>query len=115
INWALGVGASMAGFSVGMVALGAIMLTGIGAIALLAGIGAVAGVAGTIVAVSHILKKGSYTDNFPSLAWAVGSGAALSGFAIAMGVAGIGSAIANLFDFLGGDSIEDIAHKVVNV
>ena len=115
VSWALGVGASLLGFGVGAIALGALMLTGIGAVALLAGIAATAGIAYSIVEVSEILSKGTYTDNYPSVVWATGAAAALTAFAVAMSVGGIGSLVGKVFEFLGGDGPTEIAQKIVDV
>lgn len=115
ISWALGVGASLLGFGVGAVALGTLMLTGIGVVALLTGIAAVAGIAQSMVEVSHIISEGDYSGNYPSLLWAVGTGAALAGFAVAMAAGGIGSLVGKVFEFLGGDGPTQIAQKIVDV
>lgn len=115
VKWAVGVGASLLGFGIGSIALGAVMLTGIGAVALVAGIAAVAGIASSIVAVSNILHEGTYTDNYPSVVWAAGSAAAIAAFAVSMAVGGIASLAGKVFEFLGGDSPTDIAQKIVDV
>ena len=83
ILWTLGVLAVMVPFAAGMVALGAIAATGIGAIALLLGAGMILVVALTINETAKILNKGTY-GNFPSLAWTLSVGLSMTGFGVAM-------------------------------
>lgn len=72
LGWAIGVGATMGVFGLSMVALGFIMLTGIGFIALSLGSSAMLKIANTIVSVSEVLSGGQF-DNAGDLAkWAIG-------------------------------------------
>lgn len=87
IEWALGVGLSLLAFGVAAVALGTVIMTGIGAAALVAGAVGILGVAVTIVAASHILAQGKY-DKYPGLGWAMGVGLSMTGFGLSMMVLG---------------------------
>lgn len=69
LGWALGVGASIAGFALGAAILGP-MVFGPQAFLFAAGLAAVLVVAGTVVAASHILAKGNYKKG-PDLLWAL--------------------------------------------
>jgi len=84
-KWASGVGLSMLLFGTGAIALGALMITGIGAIAILAGIKVLSKLSQTIVDISGILNKGTY-GNFPSPEWASGVGNSIYLFAKAFAV-----------------------------
>jgi hypothetical protein len=86
-KWALGVGLSIIAFTPAIVALGIIAMSGVGALAILAGAGMVLVVAGTIMATSHILKKGDYSK-YPTLGWSLGTSLALAAFATGMTVLG---------------------------
>jgi len=81
VDWAKGVGLTLAEFATGMGALGAIIAgtLGLGAVALAAGGDAVLGVAETVVKASNILSKGNYTAG-PTLQWASGVAIALGAF-----------------------------------
>lgn len=93
-KWALGVGLSMLAFGIAAVELGSIILSGIGAAALVAGAVGILLVAGTIVATSFILGKGTY-ENYPTLSWSMGTGLSLTAFGLAM--AGLGAVILGSF------------------
>jgi len=82
LDWATGTGLSLATFGLGMAGLGALILGsfGLGMVALVAGADAVLMIADTIVKVSFVLKKGSYTGG-PTKAWAEGISLALGAFA----------------------------------
>lgn len=68
LKWAAGVGLALLTFGTGMVALGFIAMTGIGALAILAGIGLTLTIANTIVKLGHIFNRGSY-DIVPPIDW----------------------------------------------
>jgi hypothetical protein len=82
LDWATGTGLSLGAFGLAMGGLGALILGsfGLGMIALVAGADAVLMIADTIVKVSFVLKKGSYTGG-PTKAWAEGISLALGAFA----------------------------------
>jgi hypothetical protein len=82
-DWASGVGLSLLAFGGGMIALGVLMMTGIGILALLAGIEGVKIVANGIVDTSFILASGNY-DKFPSFEWSSGVGLSLLAFGSGM-------------------------------
>ena len=88
IGWALGVGATMLGFSLAMIELGIIASTGVGAVALLLGAGMVLVVAQTIVETSKIIGKGKY-DKYPGLGWILSVGVTMTGFGTAVVALGI--------------------------
>lgn len=82
-KWALGVGLSLLAFVPAVAVLGAIAISGVGALALLAGAVAVLGVAATISAASHILATGKYTGG-PPVWWAMSTALALTAFTAGM-------------------------------
>lgn len=81
-KWALGVGLSIITFSLPIVALGIIAMSGVGALAILAGAAMVLLVAGTIVATSYILSAGTY-NKYPTNEWASGAGLSMTTFGLA--------------------------------
>jgi hypothetical protein len=87
LNWALGVGASIAAFGLGAAALG-LLVFGPQALLFAAGLGAVAAVAATVVASSHILAEGNY-KKAPDLLWVLGVSSIMSTFASLVGILGI--------------------------
>ena len=89
IKWALGTGLSIVAFGAAALAIGLLVTSGIGAVALLAGAVSILGIAATIVAVSHILKAGDYSK-YPDIKWALGTGLSMAGFGMAMiGIGGV--------------------------
>ena len=81
LGWTIGVGASLLAFGIAMGVLGLIVSSGAGMLVLAAGALGVLAVAGTIVAASHILAKGKYSQGkYPSLGWSVSVGLALAAF-----------------------------------
>ena len=83
IGWTLGVAAAMLPFGLAMSVLGSIAMSGLGAVALLLGGVMVLAVAGTVMATSHILKMGDYS-NYPGLDWAMGVSISMGAFALGM-------------------------------
>jgi hypothetical protein len=90
LEWTLGAVATILAFTIPVVALGLLSMTGVGLAAIAVGAGAALIVAGTIMATSHILAQGNY-KNGPSLEWA-GSTALLLGV-YAAGMATLGGII----------------------
>lgn len=82
-KWALGVGLSLISFTPAIVLLGAIAMSGVGALAILAGAGMVLIVAGTITAASYILAAGKY-GNYPPLAWSASVAISMAAFGAGM-------------------------------
>jgi hypothetical protein len=109
LDWALGTGAALGGFGIGAVGLGIVMLTGIGAIALVAGIGAMTMVAGGLVATAAILKQGDFTGG-PSIEWSQGVGLALMTFANTLSALNPG-----IVDMLFGATMESRIKSVVSL
>ena len=89
LSWATGVGASLLGFGINAMLLGAavLMTGGIGAAALLIGSGAILGLSAVVVATSAILNSGNY-EKYPSLSWSMGVGASLLGFGVGAALLG---------------------------
>jgi len=83
LGWSLGVGLSLLSFSLAVVALGAIALTGIGLVAILAGTLLVPLIAQTIVDTDLIISKGKY-NKYPGLGWIFSVGTLMVGFGIAV-------------------------------
>lgn len=73
LSWASGVGLTMLAFGMGAAAIGAIMITGIGAGALWLGAKGMGKLSQIIVDVAATLAKGNY-GKYPSLSWASGVG-----------------------------------------
>lgn len=80
-KWALGVALSMVVFLPPILILGAIAMSGVGALAVLAGAGMVLIVAATITAASYILGAGKY-GKYPPILWTLGVVAAMVPFAV---------------------------------
>lgn len=97
-KWALGVGLSLIAFTPAIVLLGAIAMSGVGALAILAGAGMVLVVAATITAASYILSAGKY-GKYPPLAWS--ASVAISMAAFTVGMVTLGALIVGTFG-LGG-------------
>ena len=117
-EWSLSVGLSLLVFGLAAVALGMVISSGIGAVALAAGVIGVLAVAGTIVASSHILSKGNYSK-YPDLDWSKGVGLSLLTFGTSMvllgsfitATLGVGAiAIA-----AGGEAVLMVAKSIVDV
>ena len=95
-SWILGTSISLLSFGVMSVALGVIIESGIGAVAIAAGLIGVVAIATSIVAVDRILSNGSYVK-YPSSSWAAGTGLGLVGFGLSavllgtIAVTGIGA------------------------
>ncbi len=89
LQWALGTGLSIVAFGASALAIGLLVSSGIGAVALLAGAVSILGIAATIVAVSHILKAGDYAK-YPDIKWAAGVGLSMASFGLSMiGIGGL--------------------------
>jgi hypothetical protein len=81
-EWAVATGLSMGGFGLAIMGIGTFIVgsLGLGMVALIAGINGVKLIAQSIVDVSFILKKGSYSGG-PTKVWSEGIGLAISAFA----------------------------------
>jgi len=79
LDWATGVGLSLAVFGVSAWLLG-LSVFGPQALVFAAGLGAVTVVAAAIAASSHILAKGSYDKKYPTKKWSEGVAMALAAF-----------------------------------
>jgi len=89
-KWALGVGLSLVAFTPAIVLLGAIAMSGVGALAILAGAGMILLVAATITGASHILAAGKY-GNYPPVSWS--ASIAISMMAFTAGMVTLGALI----------------------
>ena len=115
VGWALGVGATLLGFSAAMIELGIIAITGIGALAIVAGAAMVLLVAQTIVETSKIIGKGKY-DKYPGLGWILSVGATMIGFGtavVALGVLAM-TGIGALAILAGAELVPMIAQTIVD-
>lgn len=116
LSWTLGTTLAMIPFGLGMVVLGDIVTSGIGALAMLAGAASMVLVAGTIVATSFILSKGDY-KNYPSLSWSLGVGLSMVGFGT--GMVALGGIIMASFGLgaaalaLGANAVTSVADTIV--
>ena len=123
VLWSLGVAAAMIPFTMGILTLGAVALTGLGLgyIAFLAGMSMVVDVAKTIVEVSHILAGGKY-DNPGMLDWAIATTllyAAFTPILLILGAVGLASAVMSFFGpnpwEMAREMIVQIAETIVDV
>jgi hypothetical protein len=121
LDWVLGVGASFLAFTIALVALGAIAMTGVGAAAFFLGIPMVLSMSGTILAVSKILAKGDY--NLPGfLDWAKSVSLLFITFTpilLVLGAIGLANAVVSFFGpnpwKMAQKMILDIAKTIVGV
>jgi len=117
-EWAAGVGLSMLSFALPVVGLGMLIMSGIGALALLAGAGAVLGMAGVIVGVAEILSTyngWSNNDSYPSIEWSESVGMSLMSFSKAIllnSAAGLLNSIGSFFG--GGGETESPLYGIVD-
>ena len=111
LPWALGVGASIAAFSIGAALLGPLVF-GPQALLFAAGLGAVLGVASAIAGASHILGKGQY-GKYPTKRWSEGVGIALGAFMPVYGML-MKNAILKLFGG-GGVGPKDFSRAILTV
>jgi hypothetical protein len=114
VDWAKGVGLTLAAFATGMGTLGAIIAGsfGLGAVALALGGEAVLGVAQSVVDASNILAKGNYKSG-PTLQWASGVAIALGSFSEVYKML-----VANaIFDLFGGGGIgpKEFGESIVTI
>lgn len=94
VDWSLGVGLSILSFGLGVVGFGAIMTSGIGAVALGLGLVFLPLLALSIVATDKILSLGTYgKGNYPTVDWS--SGVAISLIAFSTSVVLLGSIAAS--------------------
>jgi hypothetical protein len=82
-SWAAGTGVSLLAFSLSAIALGAVAITGVGAVAIAAGLLIIPAIAKSISEVGAILAQGTYTGG-PTKAWAEGVGTAIVAFSTAL-------------------------------
>ena len=114
-EWAAGVGLSMIAFTLPTIALGLLIMTGVGALALLAGMAGIFMIAGTIVGVAEILNKYDWKNTQgPSLEWSGSVGLALMGFGLAILLAAPLAVLGGVMSFFGGD-IGDGLYGIVDV
>jgi hypothetical protein len=115
LKWALGTGVSLVLFGLNMLILGAIAMSGVGAVALALGAAMTLLVAGTIVATSFILSKGKFNGG-PSIEWAGATGMSLLAFGTAMLTLGAFAmtGIGLIAILAGAKMIEKIASTIVN-
>jgi hypothetical protein len=116
-KWALGVGLSILLLSVPVMLIGILLSTGIGMPAFALGLLSLPLIALSMVAISGILKLGSWSDNFPSSEWALGVGGSLLLFSLAT-IAAAGAGLASLVGsfFTGGeDPLVKIAKSMVDI
>lgn len=114
VMWSLGVGLSMISFSIPMVVLGTIAMTGIGALAIIAGAAMIMVVSAAIVASSIILDGGKFNGNYPSVGWAIGTGISLLAFGTSMALLGV-IPFAGMILERGGELIQSVATSIRDV
>ena len=112
VDWAKGVGLSLAVFGAAAWLLG-LSVFGPQALIFGAGLAAIAGVAGAIVVASKILTKGDYKSNYPNKRWAEGVAIALGAFSPIYGML-MKNAIFKMFGG-GGVGPNDFAKAILTV
>ena len=83
IGWVASVGLTMIGFGLAILELGAIALTGVGALAIVAGALLIPVIAMAIVETDRIIAKGKY-NKYPGLGWVASVGLTMTGFGLAV-------------------------------
>ena len=111
VKWAIGVAASLAGFAVGALALGAAVF-GPQALVFLAGLAAILVTSAVIVGTSMILNAGKY-EKYPKLKWTVSVAATLGAFAL--GAIALGLNVINPLFWFGLPMILTVAETIVDV
>jgi len=118
LGWVLSVGSTMLGFGLAVVALGALAVTGIGAVAIFVGTKMIPMVAQSIVDVDRIISKGKY-DKYPGWEWALSVGGLMTGFGLAvitLGTYVVGTlGLGGLAIKAGANAVRTIAHSIVDV
>jgi len=100
LGWVIGTVLALGGFSIIMLTLGAISMTGIGAIAIAMGAGMALLIAGTIMAVSHVLAEGDYSYGADLTKWALATTLLYMIFTpmmVALGAMGLVNAVIGFF------------------
>ena len=117
IEWALGTGLTMIIFGGLAVALGAIISSGIGAVALAAGGVGILGIAALMIGVSEILSSYNWDSaKYPTLEWSKSVGAALIAFPAAMMLAAPAAGLNALFKLFGEDPpVVSVAQQMIKV
>lgn len=113
-EWATGVGISMLGFALSAIVLGAIAITGVGAVVITAGLGMILLVAGTVVTVAEILGNGKY-NKYPDIEWSKGVGNSLAAFGMIMSNIGLKGIALNAIGSILGSGPEDLAKQMLAV
>ena len=88
LGWVASVGIIMTNFSLVVLGLGIIAVTGVGLVAILAGVLLVPVIAATIVATDKIIATGDY-GKYPGLGWVMSVGVVMTGFGSAVLALGI--------------------------
>ena len=117
VKWSAGVGLSVLEFGLAAAGLGLLFMTGVGAIGFALGLIGILAVAGSIVAVSHILKAGVY-EKYPSIEWSKSVGLSMLAFSTAILITAASSPILAVIKFFGGDPtkiLNPVADSMVNV
>jgi len=110
-KWALGVGLSLILFTPPLVVFGILAMSGIGLAALALGAVGALITAAAIVAVSHVIGKGTYKEG-PPLAWSVGMGILLPIFGASMIMLALIPFAGKLLK-KGGEMVLDVARTMV--
>lgn len=119
LEWMGSIALLMTSFGLETIGLGSIMLTGLGAIAILAGLWGVKAIAESILEVDKIISKGTY-KYFPSAEWSLSVGGAITAFALATVLTmpiGAVNAIGSLFgeDNVASSGLIGVAKTIIDV
>lgn len=113
LSWAAGVGLSLLTFTLPVIALGLLAITGIGALAIMAGAAMVTIVAQSIVDASKIIAGGNYKDG-PTSEWAMGTGISMLAFGTSMALLGVIPFAGTILE-RGGELVNQVAQSIKDV
>jgi len=114
IGWSMGVGLALYPLAFSAMLIGALVLTGVGAVALGVGLLTMYGIAKTVVKIAKLFN-GVNWSKYPDVKWAKGVGTSLSAFGKIMGDVGLKGILLNKIGAIFGTGPEDLADQMIKV
>ena len=114
IGWSSGVGLALYPLAFSALLIGALVLTGVGAVALGVGLLTMYGIAKTVVKIAKLFN-GVNWSKYPDVKWAKGVGTSLSAFGKIMGDVGLKGILLNKIGAIFGTGPEDLADQMIKV
>ena len=114
IGWSMGVGLALYPLAFSAMLIGALVLTGVGAVALGVGLLTMYGIAKTVVKIANLFN-GVNWGKYPNVDWAKGVGTSISSFGKIMSDVGLKGVILNAIGKLIGTGPVDLADQLVQV